>query len=354
MPNRIFTLAASGLLAAVLTVPAAQAAPVPVYVFGDSLSDTGNLAETLFGANFLNPPSFHDSFTNGPVAAERLAEYYGGRADPSLFATGFADTHNLFGPGFVPGTNYAVAGATATDRGASFFNLDLPEQVAAFIARTGGPGQAPANAIYDVLIGGNDVRTAAHALNTTFVTTGVASELAQIQALITDGAKSILVTNVPDVGAIPEFTTGPANQALAAHNNSILYDANLLAGVNALRAVNPGAKISYFDMFSYNNAVVANAAALGFTNTTDACYTNSITSFAPPTDIAACGPITAAGAANIDQFFFWDAIHPTARIQALDAIGQEQALPEPVSFAVLSVGLLGMAVARRRRMDAQG
>ena len=43
-----------------------------VVVYGDSLSDNGNLAE-LFGTHFPNPPSYQDSFTNGPVAAAVLA-----------------------------------------------------------------------------------------------------------------------------------------------------------------------------------------------------------------------------------------------------------------------------------------
>src|SRR5580693_788060 len=57
---------------------AAQAADFSAeYVFGDSLSDNGNVAElenvlnfektgSFFG-NFPDPPSFHDSFTNGNV-----------------------------------------------------------------------------------------------------------------------------------------------------------------------------------------------------------------------------------------------------------------------------------------------
>jgi phospholipase/lecithinase/hemolysin len=51
---------------ALLAASAAQAADFSAeYVFGDSLSDNGNLA-SVFGTNFPNPPSFHNSFTNGP------------------------------------------------------------------------------------------------------------------------------------------------------------------------------------------------------------------------------------------------------------------------------------------------
>jgi outer membrane lipase/esterase len=46
------------------------------YVFGDSLSDNGNLAAALH-TTFPNPPSFDNSFTNGPVAVQLLAESLG-------------------------------------------------------------------------------------------------------------------------------------------------------------------------------------------------------------------------------------------------------------------------------------
>ncbi len=64
------TLAVAGLaLVAALASSSASAGPyTSEYVFGDSLSDNGNLAE-LYHQNFPNPPSYHDSFTNGPVAA---------------------------------------------------------------------------------------------------------------------------------------------------------------------------------------------------------------------------------------------------------------------------------------------
>ena len=320
-----------------------------VNVFGDSLSDTGNLAETLVGANLANPPSFHDSFTNGPVAMELLAQHYGLRADPSLFATGFMDIHNLFGPGFVPGTNYAVGGATATDRGAAFFNLDLPEQVSAFVGRVGA-GNAPASALYAVLIGGNDVRTAAHALDPSFVISGVSSELTQIQRLISNGAKTLLVSNVPDVGDIPEFTQeSPPAEELAAQTYSVQYNTALAQGIAALETADPGVTFDYFDLFDYTHTLLAEAPALGFTNTTDPCY---VTGFPPAPVIAtaACGPadpVTGA-AMNIDQFWYWDHIHPTARQQALWAEGFIAAVPEPSAFAILGIGLAGLALIRRK------
>ena len=82
MVHRSFSRAAFALSAfcstALIALSAAQAAGFSAeYVFGDSLSDNGNLAELLRIGNFPNPPSFHDSFTNGPVAVARLAQHLG-------------------------------------------------------------------------------------------------------------------------------------------------------------------------------------------------------------------------------------------------------------------------------------
>ena len=84
----ISAAAAASLLAGTALISPAMAAPYSAeYVFGDSLSDRGNLAEAL-GASFPNPPSFHDSFSNGPVAVQLLAQKYGLNADPSLWVDG--------------------------------------------------------------------------------------------------------------------------------------------------------------------------------------------------------------------------------------------------------------------------
>ncbi len=117
---------------ALLGAPAAHAGPYDAeYVFGDSLSDNGNAAEAG-GAAYPYPPSFHDAYTNGPVAVALLAQSLGLPAlEPSLWADGFMDVNNIFPPGFVPGTNYAFAGATANSVGYSNFFWNLPQQVQA-------------------------------------------------------------------------------------------------------------------------------------------------------------------------------------------------------------------------------
>lgn len=339
----------AGCALALVMSAAAHAGPYTAeYVFGDSLSDNGNLAEAFYRQNFPSPPSYHDSFTNGPVAAEVLANRLGLQLTPSLFLTGFKDVFGLFGgASYVPGTNYAVAGATAaaTPLFGGIPGANLPQQVAAYSAFKSGV--ADPNALYFVLSGGNDVRQAAlHNLGTAGISMGVSNELASIQLLINEGARNILVVNVPNVGVIPEFTQDNVSVAAAATTLSQSYDAALASGLAGL-TMPSGTKLTLFDLYAFNANVIANAGAYGITNTTDRCFTNTPLT---PAATAACG----VGGANIGQYFYWDAIHPTGKVQALagNALAAALGVPEPSTTFLLGFGVLALVYRTRRQKTA--
>ncbi len=258
--------------------------------------------------------------------------------------TGFQDVHGLFGgPSYVPGTNYAVAAATSAAQAVGGpAGINLPQQLAAYAAFSGG--HADPNALYVVMIGGNDVRNATlYGTGAGAVATGVQTELAGIQGLLSEGARNLLVVNVPNVGIIPEFAQDAPALAGMATQNSVLYNTGLASGLAGLSS--GGARVSEFDLFTYNNNISAHPGQFGLTDAVDRCYTTTPLSAATSPQ---CGP----GAVNIGTFVYWDSIHPTATVHALWAAGMEQTLvPEPASLLLLG-SALGLVWAGKRRARA--
>jgi phospholipase/lecithinase/hemolysin len=331
LSSAVFALGACSSIALLGASPARAANFSAEYVFGDSLSDNGNLAAGLH-TSFPNPPSFDNSFTNGPVAVQLLAESLGLSANASLWLTA---------PSVPSGTNYAVGGATSalTSAGGTP-GINLPEQVGAYSAFA--TGHADPNALYVIMIGGNDVRNAAlGGTGAPAITEGVDTELTAISTLSGEGAKHFLVVNVPNVGIIPEFAQENPTLAASATAFSQMYDTELSGGLADLD-LGAGATLTDFDLYDFNANILANAAAHGFTNTTDPCYTDAPGS-------AATTPECGANAENIDSFVYWNDIHPTAPVQALWAQGFEAAVPEPSTWAMLLVGFVGLGFAGYRR-----
>ncbi|MGH9962716.1 MAG: SGNH/GDSL hydrolase family protein, partial [Pyrinomonadaceae bacterium] len=156
----------------------------------DSLSDTGNLA-SLPQFGFLNSLPFDRGFSNGPRAVEVLANKLGLLVNPSL---------HLVGPPV--GTSFAVSGA----RAGGTSPIDLPAQIGTFLLKN--EGTAPSDALYVMFIGGNDVGDARDEPNEHLakgiIRDAVKAIDSSVHSLVALGAKSIIVVNVPDIGATPE------------------------------------------------------------------------------------------------------------------------------------------------------
>ena len=244
------------------------------------------------------------------------------------------DVHGIFPPGFVPGTNYAFAGATASEYGTIVPGANLPDQVAAYTALVSN--SADPSALYVVMIGGNDViLTALSGLSQpaadVALMASVTSEVDQIKTLAEDGADNFLVVNVPNVGLIPLMTEDHPTDAAAATADSQFYDSELnmqLAGLGL-----PATELHEFDLYDFNTNILDNAAAYGFTDTTHPCFNDAPT-----------GADFRLGMQhrNRRQFHLLEQRPSERRCAGVVGSGMLAAIPEPSTWAMLLLGFAGM------------
>ena len=139
----------------------------------------------------------------------------------------------------------------------------MPDQVGAYSAYTSGV--ADPNALYVIIIGGNDVRDAAlsklgEPAEDNAIAAGVAAEKVAIQTLSSEGAKNFLIVNVPNVGLIPEFTQENPTLASTATQLSEDYNTLLAQDLGQLDETLPaGTNLHEFDLLAYNASLLKKA-----------------------------------------------------------------------------------------------
>ena len=282
-----------------------------VYVFGDSLSDNGNLAilpivdPAQFGfLAFLNAFPFDAGFSNGDRAVEVLADGLGLQAEPSLYLVTLPDP--------LAGTNFAVAGARSTVL-LDDLPIDLPIQIGAFLQSQSST--APLDALYVVFIGGNDVRDARDAGSkeaaNQIILDAVAGIDGAIRTLAQFGAENFLVANVPDIGAIPEtrlIASAIRDPDLPKRATKLtrMFNRRLAKAIDEIEE-EFDIEILEFDTFRFLRSTSKKGDQLGFINTQDPCFFTSAGTFNPACEFGA----------NFDVFVFFDEIHPTAAVHEL-------------------------------------
>jgi phospholipase/lecithinase/hemolysin len=312
-------------------LPAARGSSIStIYAFGDSLSDVGNVF-ALTGGTIPGAPYVNGQFSNGPVWLQGLAA-----------GLGLAP----LAPSRLGGTDYAYGGG---ETGPAPFNtsnvatdLSGPTgQVAQFAA---AHPIADPNALYTIWIGSNDIldilsgaTPAQYGTDIGLAVANVGTALANLAAL---GAKNFLLATVPDLGITPgAIAGGPATQAAASALSAAFDSALVTQAVTFASAAS--VNLAILDTYSFVDAIAANGSFFGFTNVTSPCVTGAV-NYSGGT---ACAATTAAQ----NQFLFWDAMHPTAHGHALIAADALTVLtPEPASFTLIPVGLLGIGLALRR------
>ena len=293
--------AALALLGSVAAVSAAHATAFnDLFVFGDSYSDTGSFFVV----------------TNGPTAVGYMAQDLGitlttsQNPDPGTSGVNFAEAGAKVGIGPTPP---AINPRSLTQQVAEFQN-DVASGTLTF---------NPATSLFMLLGGLNDT--------TTPVSDVTAATTAQVSELYALGARYIEIGLLPNLS--PLFAESVANLNPA-----------YTALVPQLEAEFSGAEITLSNWGPFYDSVLSNASQYGFTNT-DTAGCAALVSLNPPTTVQTC--------TTPNSYFFYYPSHPsTAADQivgndlAQEALGL-QAIPEPMSLAVMGTGLLVLALTRR-------
>lgn len=274
--------------------PAAPALFSKTYIFGASVSDTGN-ACNLTAAGCTVAPYLAPRFSNGPVFAELLAKRYGGSAIPSRLG----------------GTNYAYGGArTGPIAGTTQSVPNMMTQVDQYLTSVNFQANPQYLYVLDIVTVGNDITDALTQSATnpnapaTILTAAVSNTFQMVNRLYAAGARHIVLTNSTDIGKTPRAQALGAAAVAGATAMSNQFNGGLAQQLPAIRAATPGLNLYFLDIAALTAEAMANPAALGYTNVTQACFNDLL-----PTPTF-CGAAAAT-------YFYWDSFHPTATTHQL-------------------------------------
>ncbi len=306
----------------------ANAAFDSIDIFGDSLSDTGNLYNSVANivglqaanAAFAGYPGGNGRLSNGPIWVDYFAT-----ANPAINVTTFA-----------------IAGAMAntyggTDNTGDFALGSVPFIGAALQAAAGGLASELGNAAGKlpdltgtgsalvVWIGANDLLSArelgfANATDAVpFATAAVSSAVTTLLDMHPD---DLFLVNLPDLGRTPRANQLQDNADLTAASVAFNGELAQIAGSAA-------SGVTLVDMFDAFNRLLDDPAAAGFSDVTSSCLSQVL------------GTTVCADPAGL---LFWDPVHPTTHGQEyVAAILQGALAPVPLPSAFLLI-LSGLAM----------
>jgi phospholipase/lecithinase/hemolysin len=330
--NNFFSLLAGSAIALALapsfSAEAAKTRYNSVFVFGDSLSDTGN--NYALSQSLIPPEPFYyqGRLTNGLNWVDYLSQ------DLGLNLTNYAELNpNISIP--KDGINFAFGGAkTGTENlgNPPFPFLGVEQQIDAYQNLLAGK-KAKSNSLHLIMAGGND-----YIGGMTNPQESVSNLVNAVTELASVGARDVVVFNMPDLGKTP---LGLSQGSLVSSQLSALsqvHNALLAKSLAGLSEQLPQTKITSFDLYGLFNSIQLNPAAFGYKNVTDNCTGISFPNVSQA-NVSGWQACSSAIAQDPKAFLFYDDQHPTTTTNALlaDRVSREisgsleggVAVPEP-------------------------
>jgi len=300
MRKILFLVAVAAVLATTSSFGQAPAFS-QIVLFGDSLSDTGNVRArtSAKSSGAIDYPSHTFNYDNGRFTndtdTDPASHTYLGVWHEQLARTflGLPAASNSLGGG----VNYAFGGATTMNgtheevektpvADITITIDDMGKQMDDYFANH----VFDPNALFIVWGGSNDIRNDDTSANV-IATVGRVDNL--VSRLATAGARYILVPNVGPIGDTPRYfgtlKGATANQASAEYRKELAASLQALQSTLASQGFTPA--IYRVDEWADTVRVFSNGPRFGFTNLTNPAQDNS--------------------SANPDQYIFWDDLHPT-------------------------------------------
>ncbi len=299
--NSLFRLRTGLSLAALAMFTCASAlAAVKDYktivVFGDSLSDTGNvtlLAYHQFGV--LAPGPIVDytlgSFTDGSDTIPAAQKYFG------VWVEQLAESlpsHPPVAASLDGGTNYAYGSATTGNgtsplsfEGDTVYVENIGQQITDYLSTH---PTIDDNTLFVIWGGAEDLL---HATSPKDVANAAIQQTLNIERLIQAGATQFLVPSLPPLGRVPEFDSSLAT-SLPATAASVLFNSTLAVGLSVLKDVNPFKHLTFYQLDVFNLLLRIDAVPLAY----------SLVNVTAPSQGQPVDP---------DTYLFWDDLHPTTR-----------------------------------------
>jgi phospholipase/lecithinase/hemolysin len=298
----LLSFAAFAVLACATALAQARAYST-IIVFGDSLSDTGNvlhLSEDKFGVPVPGPLIPLENytlgrFTDGPDTSPHAVRYFGVWVEQLAAAL---PGQPLVINSLDHGTNYAYGFAT-TANGFSTLSFginndsvqveNIGQQITDYLATN---PHIDDYTLFVVWGGATDLLSATSPKD---VLGAAARQTLNLQRLIQAGATQFLVPNLPPLGLAPRFNGSPAT-SVPASAASLLFNSYLATGIAILKDFYPRRHLTFYqlDVFNLLLRIVASPGSYSLTNVKDRAQD------LPPTG-------------NPDTYLFWDNLHPTTR-----------------------------------------
>lgn len=243
-----------------------------IYVFGDSLSDTGRTAAVL------NPPFNAESDwlngreSNGPLWVEYLSPLLGLKYDPR--------------------NNFAWCGATSGRDNTDAEGLPgMRDELDEFLGDLPATG-ADSKALYVVFAGSNDFLAILRGERDPEIAIpeAIGNIVTTVATLRAAGAQHIVVVGVPDISLTPRVQAYPAESIAAVNMMCVQFEAGLLATLDGY-----GLEVSYVSTVDLLGDMVAHPRRYGFLNVTEPSLPNLF---------------------KARYSMFWNDIHPTTLTHA--------------------------------------